>query len=389
MDPASDSRFSTDCDSNGGACIKTAGIWCPSAADRISHIHTEGKTAVKPKMTLASSPLTSLIPEIAPHKYYAMQRGPITAHQPGTSSPSSPIAAERSPKTWTNGFVHTQMHHSNHHLSGTPHQVPKQSRHQQPLLLHYSDHQHTRTRTRSSSNRQNLATDTPASGQNGQETHRERYVHDTEANCGVPVTASGFGSISNYSVNPVAAFNHGLALYRSDHLDLIQPQNSACPSQLVIRPPPAVVTAFFPADATAGSTVSSAMQTVPSTLYDWSPYYGYDFICIFCQETVSKLGRVTFSSSHLKQHLKRSRYCYGKNLQFLWEKFSQGVEDVDDPLVNGQVKRQLVCLKCKTARKTDRYRLASPDLIAQHMQRYHAEIRPLPLIATEPQVGED
>ncbi|XP_055344805.1 uncharacterized protein LOC129592727 [Paramacrobiotus metropolitanus] len=86
-------------------------------------------------------------------------------------------------------------------------------------------------------------------------------------------------------------------------------------------------------------------------------YCGYEFNCVFCLESVPTQQSATISAGEFRNHLKQSRYCYGKNLQFLRAMFDKGAEEAEEPLTNEQVKRQLVCLLCKATRQTSRYSL--------------------------------
>ncbi|XP_055329824.1 uncharacterized protein LOC129582340 isoform X2 [Paramacrobiotus metropolitanus] len=286
-----------------------------------------------------------------------MQNNPIMPHQP-----ASPLAMALTLKAKPNGTVRKKLLPR----PSSPYGIHRRSIHLQVLQCYPLVPQNAAKRNWWCMSQQNSA---PVKSE--QKIHRGKNITDTGPNYDVPVKSSKRRPASNSSAIPPkkSALKHRSTLSKGDHMGLLPERNAAHPSRQTTTTP------IIPATSSLGSTTTSANQTASSTLCDWSLFSGYDFFCVFCLETLPTRRPGTPYAAHFKQHLQQSRYCYGKNLQFLRDKFDQGVEDADDPLLNGQVKCQLVCRLCKAALQANQYRLASPDLIAPHMQRYHPEIR--------------
>ncbi|XP_055340110.1 uncharacterized protein LOC129589386 isoform X2 [Paramacrobiotus metropolitanus] len=121
--------------------------------------------------------------------------------------------------------------------------------------------------------------------------------------------------------------------------------------------------AHLPAAASAPVSVQPASQL--------PPHCGYDFECLFCQESLPTASPLVISETEFRQHTRQSAYCYKKNLDHINEMMRQGNMEGDNPVANGQVKQQLVCRLCKDGGQINRYKLADLELVAHHMQRYH------------------
>ncbi|XP_055344839.1 uncharacterized protein LOC129592750 [Paramacrobiotus metropolitanus] len=359
MNPAQQPTFHSGGNFDWEACVRAAArILDPPSDNSASKTQRKKKKAINPKTV--SSLLRTL------------QDDQTVVFQHDANEPSLPMISASTPKTRANGAVYTQPHARDHYPYLAPYQVPQQPAQQEVSQRPPLQMQHTGDQVSWTMSTHNSAADTPAIYQNGQAMHRLGYTSDIVANYGVPVSTS---SVSNSAVDSPAnwTLNHRSASYNGECMGLVLAQNRAYQSQAAVVRPPQTITPSIPAlSPFAGSTESGSTRTVSITLSDWPRCFSFEFNCVFCLETLPTLQPARISAGDFRQHLKTSRYCYGRNLQFLRAMFDKGAEETDEPLANGQVKRQLVCLLCKAARQTSRYRLPTLDVVAHHMQRYHA-----------------